>query len=309
MSPFLIPFGAWLAAGPGFTLSGDASCPRPDEIAVLLATMSPPDGAAAADGDRAEVVIRGVETTVRLADASGAIVGESVLEGSCEERAHRAAALLATWRTRLVVESRIAIAHPRAPASPPTAAAVATVPASEPKDGRRGSFATRLGAAVLASADNAGLAPTGMLEIQAQPWVGRAWGRLAVEDTGEKSLSLGQGGVKWTRFALQAGAVTELGAGTGRLGTSLRGDFLVSRVSVHGDGFTTNRQATIWQVGADLGLRFHLSLSPRAGVWVDLSAVAWPGQQVLSAGNVTNTQSLPTFEGRLGLGGTFPLMP
>jgi hypothetical protein len=106
-----------------------------------------------------------------------------------------------------------------------------------------------------------------------------------------------------------AGAVVDLGTGSGRLGTSLRGDLLLSRVSVQGDGFAINRQGTVWQAGADFGLRFHRSLSPRAGVWLDLSVVAWPGQQVLSAGNVTNTQTLPALEGRLGLGGTFPLTP
>ena len=277
---------------------------------MLLDGMSP-EGAAAtpAGGDYGEIVTRGVETAVRLTDASGAIVGESVLEGSCEERAHRAAVLLAIWQTRLGVEASAAIAESPAPATPPRAPVVATVRTPEPHAPDRGGLATRLGAAVLASADNAGLAPTGMLEVQAQPWGGRAWGRLSVEDTEGKSLRLGRGDVKWTRFAMGAGAVVALGVGTGRLGTSLRGDLLLSRVSVQGDGFAINRQGTVWQAGADFGLRFHLSLSPRASVWLDLSVLAWPGQQVLSAGNVTNTQTLPALEGRLGLGGTFPLTP
>ena len=97
--------------------------------------------------------------------------------------------------------------------------------------------------------------------------------------------------------------------GTGRLDTSLRADSLVSRVSVQGDGFVSNRQGTVWQAGADFGLRLQRSLSPRASIWLDVSAVAWPGQQVISAGNVTNTRSLPALEARLALGGTFPLTP
>jgi hypothetical protein len=307
--PLLIPFGWWLVAAAGPTLSGNGSCPRPDEVAALLDGMSP-EGAAAPTRDHGEIVTRGVETAVRLTDGGGAIVGESVLEGSCEERAHRAAVLLAIWQTRLNVAASAAIASPPAPAKDPRAPPLATtVLTPEPHDTHRGGLAASLGAAVLASADNAGLAPTGMLEVQAHPWGGRAGGRLSVEDTDGKSLPLGRGDIKWTRLAMGAGAVLDLGAGTGRLGTSLRGDLLLSRVSVQGAGFATNRQGTVWQGGADFGLRFHGSLSPRASVWLDLSVVAWPGQQVLSARNVTNTQTLPALEGRLGLGGTFPLTP
>jgi hypothetical protein len=65
----------------------------------------------------------------------------------------------------------------------------------------------------------------------------------------------------------------------------------------------------VWQAGADVGLRLGLSLPRRASVWLDLSALAWPGQQVLSAGNVMDTRSLPALEGHFGLGGTFSLMP
>jgi hypothetical protein len=308
----LLPFGAVLVASAGPPLGGNASCPRPDEVAALLATMLPEDAApparlarppGEAGGDRGEIFARGLETVVRLTDGSGAIVDESVLEGSCEERAHRAAVLLAIWQTRMTVAAPDAVASPPAPAP----AAVASIPASPREDVHGRGAAVRLGAAAAASADTAGLAPTGLLEIEAQPWAARTWGRLAVEDTGEKSLTLGRGDVKWTRLALGTGAVMDLG--TGRFGTSLRGDLLVSRVSVHGDGFTTNRQGAVWQVGADFGLRFHVSLSPRASIWLDLSAVAWPGQQVLSVGSVTSTRSLPALEGRLGLGGTFPLTP
>ena len=136
-----------------------------------------------AGSDRGEILARGSETLVRLTDAHGTIVDESVLEGSCEERAHRAAVLIAIWQTSLGVEAPPVIASPRAPA--------AMVPAPERKDVQRGAPAVRLGAALVASMDVAGLAPMGMLEIQAQPWAGRAWGRLTVEDTGEKSVALG----------------------------------------------------------------------------------------------------------------------
>ncbi len=256
-------------------------------------------GPVAAGGDHGEVIARGLETAVRLTDAHGTIVGESVLEGSCEERAHRAAVLLAIWQTRLSVAAPAAIASPRPPA--------ATVTAPERQDIHRGGPAARLGAALVASVDAAGLAPLGILELQAQPWAGRVWGRLTVEDTGEKSVALEPGNARWARLTAGVGAVIDVG--TGWLGTSLRGDVLVSRVSVQGDGFTSNRQGTVWQAGADLGLRVQRSLSPQASIWLDVSAVAWPGQQVLSAGNVANTRTLPVLEGRLALGGTFSLTP
>jgi len=308
LTVFLTLLSAWLAAAVGPTVSGNASCPRPDDVAALLATMLPeqagkpttralgPDGAG---GDHGEIVTHGVETTVRLTDANGTIVGDSVLEGSCEERAHRAAVLLAIWQTRLGVEAPAAIASPRAPA--------ATVTAPERQDIHRRRPAARLGAALVASVDAAGLAPMGMLELQAQPGNGRVWGRLTVEDTGEKSIALEPGEVRWGRLTAGLGAVVDLG--TGWLATSLRGDVLVCRMSVQGAGFTSNRQATIWQAGADLGLRLQRSLSPQASVWLDVSAVAWPGQQVLWADNVTNTRSMPVLEGRLALGGSFSLTP
>ena len=258
------------------------------------APATPKRGLGDAGGDRGEIVARGLETAVRLTDANGTLLDERVLEGSCEERAHRAAVLLAIWETRLGVEAPVPVAGPPTTTAP---VGVAKVPAS----------AMRLGAALVASADNAGLAPTGMLELQAQPWVGSAWGRLAVEATGERSLALGPGDARWSRLTAGTGAVFELG--TGRVTTALRGDFLVSRVSMQGDGFASNHQGTVWQAGADLGLRLQLSLPRRARVWLDLSALAWPGQQVLSVGNVTNTRSLPALEGHFGLGGTFPLMP
>jgi hypothetical protein len=295
---FLTLSSAWLAASAGPAVSGNASCPRPDEVAALLATMLPED-AGSPTSDHGEVIARGVETAVRLTDSQGTIVGESVLAGSCEERAHRAAVLLAIWQTRLGVEAPAAIA------SPPVSAA--TVRAPERKDIRRAGPAARLGAAAVASVDAAGLVPIGMLELQAQPWAGRVWGRLTVEDAGEKSLALEPGDARWARLTVGVGAVMELG--TGWLGTSLRGDVLVSRVSVEGDGFAFNRRGTLWQAGADLGLRVQRSLSSHASIWLDFSAVAWPGQQVLSVANVTNTRRLPALEGRLALGVTFPLTP
>jgi hypothetical protein len=308
-----VPFHVLLAALAGPTLSGNASCPRPDEVATLLATMLPEDAAAPATpkrglgdagGDRGEILARGLETAVRLTDANGTLLDERVLEGLCEERAHLAAVLLAIWEARLGVEAPVPVADP-----PTTTAsvAVAKVPASEQMEIHRRTTAMRLGAALVASVDIAGLAPTGMLELQAQPWVGIAWGRLAVEATGEKSLALGQGDARWSRLTLGTGAVFE--RGTGRIAAALRGDFLVSRISVQGDGFASNHQGTVWQAGADLGLRLQLSLSRRASLWLDFSALAWPGQQVLSAGNVMSTRSLPSLEGHFGLGGTFPLMP
>ena len=286
-------------------LSGNASCPRPDEVAALLATMLPED-AAVPGGDCGEIIARGLETAVRLTDASGTVLDERVLEGSCDERAHRAAVLLAIWETRLGVDAPAPVAD-----SPTTTTAgpmaVAKVAASEQKETHRSTAAMRLGAALVASADSAGLAPTGVLELQAQPGVGRAWGRLAVEATGEKSFALGRGDARWSRLILATGAVYELG--TGRVATALRADFLLSRVSVQGDGFAANHQGMVWQAGADVGLRLGLSLPRRTSIWLDFSALAWPGQQVLSAGNVMNTRSLPTLEGHFGLGGSFPLMP
>ena len=306
-------FHGLLAALAVPTLSGNASCPSPDEVAALLATMLPDDAAAPATpkrglgdagGDRGEILARGLETAVRLTDANGTLLDERVLEGSCEERAHRAAVLLAIWETRLGVEAPMSLIDPPTTLAP---VAVAKVSASEQMTIKRKTAAIRLGAALVASGDTAGLAPTGMLELQAQPGVGSAWGRLAVEATSEKSLALGQGDAKWSRLTLGTGVVFELG--TGQVATALRGDFLVSRVSVQGAGFASNHQGTVWQAGADLGLRLQLSLSRRASVWLDFSALVWPGQQVLSAGNVMNTRSLPALEGHFGLGGTFSLMP
>src|SRR5436190_1386029 len=206
-----------------------------------------PEDAAAPGGDRGEILARGLETAVRLTDANGTVLDERVLEGSCEERAHLAAVLLAIWETRLGVEAPAPVADPP---TTTTAApvAVARVPASEQREIHRSTAAMRLGAALVASADIAGLAPTGVLELQAQPGVGSAWGRLAVEATGEKSLALGRGDASWSRLTLGTGAVYELG--TGRVATALRGDFLVSRVSVQGNGFASNHQGTVWQAGA-----------------------------------------------------------
>ncbi|HET6281760.1 MAG TPA: hypothetical protein VFH73_12360 [Polyangia bacterium] len=298
---------ATLAAPP---VDGDASCPRPDEVAALLPSMLPgpsgdspegPYGSPAGGADHAQILARGLETFVQLKDGNGAILDESALEGNCAERARRAAVLLAIWETRL----RVDVPAPRPDLRPvvvPPVGAVRTTAA--PISGPRGAGA-RIGAGFVAVVHAAGITPAGMIELQGQAWPSRVWGRLAVAALAQETMALGQGQATWSRLTLGGGGLVDLGRG--RITTALRGGMLVSRFSARGSGFDPNQHGTGWQLGVDVGARLSLRRWEKANVWLELAAVAWPGQQTFSAENVSQNRFLPALEGHLALGGGFLL--
>jgi hypothetical protein len=319
---------------------GEGSCPAAAEVARQLTPLLPASRGAD-EPEIVELVFAGADAIVRLRGADGRVSHERVLDraASCDARAEEAAVLVAAWEADLHADVAFPASSgptpaPMAPASPASAGAPAALAApapslvgppgatgaGDPAPGvapvafvaKRGEGDARpvglaVGAEVfVAAAGLADAAPAGAVEVTLTTGA-RVHARLALLATGAHELELTPGRVAWRRAALSAGALADLVRG--RVSLQVRASVLAGVVMASGSGFTKNYDATSAEVGADAGLRVGVPLTPRFGLWAELSGAAFPGRERVSVLNVISAPALPSWELDGGLGASFSFFP
>jgi hypothetical protein len=284
------PF-AVLWAAPAVTVVGSSECPSPAEVAVQLAPLLP---ASAMVPNIALLETRGSSVHIVLSSSDGDRIGERQLErsGTCDELAAAAAVVIATWQTAVRREFVTPL-----PSPPAGQAHASRKPASSPAATKRMEGEVDVGLGM--SFDMVGHAAAGALGI----WLAPAgfWGGLRVSAmlSGWRQEELGEGHLRWTRWALLLGPEARLLAGPAVASVRLQAAFGILRLT--GGGFEENRshQAPALAVGS--GLRVALrSVGWRP--WIGLEGLFWPRAE--TAGEIPggSTFRIPRWQMVLGGG-------
>jgi hypothetical protein len=283
----------------GITVAGSSACPSTADVTEQLAALgiSSPDGAS----HQATLDTSSDGLEVRLADASGTVLGRRVLAAaaSCAELAQAAAVLIGTWEAQLAAAELAAPPVPvlREP-PPPRRLKRKRVWASEVAVGVESSY-SEAGATFglrgywSLTPDDSGLGVD--LWLAALGTYNVFFYQLGVTDPNESQLSF-----VWQRFPVGVGAHWRL---TGKPAViDAHAEALVAELRVDAPaGFAT--PLTVWSVdvGASVGLRVAEIVGP-ALFWFDFSASVWPATKTLSVANAPTAVNLPPFQVLFSLG-------
>jgi hypothetical protein len=302
---------SWLAlANPAVTIDGDSLCPARADVAARVADLLPP-GSTASKPDLVHLDSRDGAMRIRVVRPDGAPIGERVLVGAfpCADLAAAAAVIIATWESDVHPEFRQALpATRRSPVTPPPPAVLAAT-AEQPRTGSAFDVGAALFGSLAPGAGSSGAAVGALVIASVVPAGGRVGGRLSLQGSTQRELTLGNGAVRWRRLVGGVGPQLRL-TSAGRAATlDLHGDALVALVSASGSGFAVNHSAGSVDAGIAAGAR--LFVGPRRSVqpWLDLSLAGWLRQEVAYNDPGGASVKLPRVEGILALGLSFCSQP
>ncbi len=280
---------AWAVVRGGIELSGNATCPGIDDVAVELRRLLPETDAPDLPQGRAslEPVDGGVR--VLLADERGRSVGERFLasEGSCLDAARATAVVLAAWAADLsprheptlpAEEQRLVVAPPR-PSTP---------------------IEVEAGATAAWAGDS--LAPGAVAAVSVGDAQRPVALRLSVSGTAPRDLSFASGVVRWMRPAIAAEARWRLTVSAVEI--DARAGAGAALLSVWGVGYDANRGELDLDPALTAGLRAAVRIFPTS-VWVGLGVTMWPRRQEVVVTGVAGSAELPRWEVSVALGLAF----
>lgn len=287
----------WVSMGPVVAVEGDTVCPTADEVAARVATLLPARETGTAP-DLARIEVASGWMSVTLARPDGSLLGQRAIDGRfpCADLAEAAAVMVATWESDVHPEFR----PPPAPARPAPPVVAAPAAAAPPR------AAYDLGAAVVASLAPSGGdagAAIGALFVASWAPAGRGLGvRLALTGTGDRTLTLGDGHVRWRRVAAALGPQFRVASATSRWALDLHAEAVAAWLTASGDGFATDRRDNAFDPGAGAGGRVLRFAKGPVVPWLELSAAGWPRRQTAYATPGATSVVLPRFEATLALG-------
>lgn len=272
-------------------------CPSAEAVAAALKSLAPPTSETPVT-----IELRSTDAgmMIRFRDANGASAKRWLdAQPSCAARAEAAAVVIAAYRLRL--NDGTALRPPEMePPEASSAEASASIRRSPP---RRKPVAFEVSAAfVSAVASDGAFAPGAAAGLALARPNGRFAAHLALTGTGERSIALGDGHARWTRLAIQIGALYRQRLGSWVLDATA--DAVAALLLVEGDGFVDNRAATNFDPGLAAGLRIGRrwrGVTPFVGA----TATGWLRGQRVAANAVSSTVELPRFDALLTAGASF----
>lgn len=310
----------WLASA--VLVEGDAACPSPAAVQQRLAPLLPEVAGPHPDRARVDLSAAGA-VTVTLYGPDGTLIGTRTLpaEGSCDERARAAAVILGTWESdvhpvfeRPARPTSASAGGPRAAQPAPSGslsaparsaaapAAVRTTPASATKV----SAPWELGAGLLGGLTGGALAPGA--QVVAGLFPVRAWRvRLALLGDGERSLSVGSGRGRWSRWSAAVGPQVHVGGALWSV--DAHASALVGWFSVQGEGFPVAYRGSGVDVGALAGVRLVGPGGKALRAWLSLEAARWLGRREVTELVAGEHVDVPRWSAFLSAGVSFFFRP
>jgi len=278
-----------LMAASSIRVTGADACPSPDAVQRKVAAL-----VGGATGWSATLRNTPGGLQIVLAEADGAVVSRRVIprlasntHRSCEDLAEIVALVLASWLSNL--SSQAVSAEPLPSLS---------IPSPLPSSAER-SWSWEVGLGATGSVTGGGLAPGGLLQLEAGPARARWALRILAAYDGPRQTPEGPGAVSWQRFQGGLGASYELLRGSFSL--EVGGDVVLSDIALRGLGFPTDSSSTSLEAGAELGVRLAL-LREHWHPWIGIWATLWTRQEVPSVQGLALQSALPPVEGFVGLG-------
>ena len=287
-----------LIASGSLDVAGDATCPKPAEVARRVDELIPtPAGANAPDAARVIVTRNGAVLRLVLlgANANELATRELAAEGSCEDLAAAAAVVVGAWRADLNPNLTPAVRWPAGARPEPPSLAIVRVAEPPPRDRP---FAVGLG--LVASDVGGGLATGGMLlgTVGLTSYFGLD---ASLSATTSRSVAVGTmpDAASWSRVALGLGPT--VGIGRGRVAGALHVEGLAALLRVRGVDVPNATGDTSAEIGAAAGGRLEIAAGTSA-IWIGVDVLVWPGDQRLIIKNQEGQGSLQRLEVVAALG-------
>lgn len=291
----------WLAA-PMLEVTGDSTCPTPEEVRDRLAGLTPSTQESAADdaaAHRAVLSSRHQSVHIELLGSDGGLLAERNLDnaGACGELAEAVAVVLSTWQAKF--NPNLATPTVSPPLRLPDKSAATNVEKTKPRSKRRMPF--DVGMALLASIVGGDTAFGAKLEGCLFP-INIPLGVdvvLSAASTHSQSIKELDGAAQWWRVALSAGPSYRIGRGLAILDLHTGG--VLALLHVQGTALWRNTSDTRAQLGVEAGMRSMWTWNNGAG-WIGTDLFAYPGQDRLTIGNYGDVGKLPHLEVQIALG-------
>jgi hypothetical protein len=299
----------WFAQA-GMEVTGDSTCPTPDEVRDQLAVLvSAPDGDAASKPalHNANISSTGSSVYVELLDLDGQLVAERTLArtGSCSDVAEAVAVVISAWEAKFNpnVETPVVQAPAAQPYEPMSRS---VVEAARPQPRGRALFDAGLAGLVSIAGGEAALgarlegcffSANGSLGLDVA---------LSATATHTQAIATPASAAQWTRAALSAGPSYRLRRDA--LMLDLHAGPVLALLHVQGSGLSSAASDTSTQLGVQAGLRGLWARNNAAG-WLGIDVYTYPGQDRLTIGNYGEVGQLPHVEAQIAFGlslGQFP---
>jgi hypothetical protein len=225
--------------------------------------------------------------TLTLADANGEPIGGRALPRarSCDDQAKAVAVTLAVLEAEL--HPQVSLGLDRLEPAPVPAAVVTARPAPPPAPARE----LALGAGAYVDRQAGAWAPGARLEL-AFGTLGARWrARVAAAVVGRHEADVSPGQASWWRGFVQLGADVDVARGR-RSAFTLGAGALGGVVSIAGAGFTVDRSARSFDLGAEARARFSFKAG-RTRLWLGAAIDGWVRRQSLDLNGASTGAALP----------------
>ncbi len=285
------PLASLLLALPALSVSGESTCPAPDEVAERVAKLLEGIDARTV-GHQASLTQLERAVVVELRDERGALIGHRTLRAAtCAGLAQGAAAVLMAWEANLPSHTReLPAAPPRRPVGS-FATGEGTAPPDSPPTGSE--LALRIDAGGAIATSGGSVRAGGSLGLAGGFAESPARALIAVHAAAPFQTPLGPGQVRWSRPALAVGFGYRLLDGAVPLDLGMQ--LLAAMLFVRGVGYQENASARDFDPGVSAAVRasWRAPGAQSLSAWLELAGTLHPRGESVQVGGINEQWGLP----------------